>query len=162
MSLKNFFAKFDDIFVNATTETAPRGPIPEGKYVVTISSFTPQKSRAGNPQLVWELEIVDGEHKGRTVKKYSGFSSPEQIGYLKADLIKAGMHLERLSDLATRMGEMFGKMLKVTIKPQHDKGYRVYIEGLAEENMPAGEIKNNNPFADDGQPIDISDDDLPF
>ncbi|MBW4790690.1 hypothetical protein JQS35_19005, partial [Alcaligenes faecalis subsp. faecalis] len=81
-------------------------------------------------------------------------ATKQTLGYFKIDLLKAGLKLQKISDLPDQMGELFGKRLLVTIKPREDGkgGYNVWIEGLADEiKTPEKELEQklfgtSNPF----------------
>ncbi|MBH8609096.1 DUF669 domain-containing protein [Thermoactinomyces sp. CICC 10521] len=149
MGLKEYFAQFDEQFIKAEVTEVKRGPLPDGEYKVQVEAFLMARSRQGKPQLQWSLKIIDGEYKGRTINKYNGFDTPEKLGYLKVDLLKAGLKITKLSDLADKMGDMFGKKLLITVKQNGD--YRnVYIEK---------ELNESNQVE---QTIDVKEDDLPF
>jgi Protein of unknown function (DUF669) len=130
MSLQKFLAQFDDDFREASGERQERKPIPEGEYLCKIVSFSAKKSQKGNPMFQWELEIADGEQKGRKVNHYNALVK-NAMWKLKQDLVAAGVVLEKLSDFRTDM--MWGREVMVKITPRPDKGYDTEI--LGQENM---------------------------
>lgn len=149
MGLKEYLAKYDDQFENAEVNEIKRGPLPEGEYKVSVEAFMITKSRQGKPMFQWGFEIIDGEYKGRTINKYNGFDTPEKLGYLKMDLLKAGLRITKLSELAEKMNDLYGKKLLVTVK-QNGNYRNIYIEKeLDELNQPE-------------QTPDPIEDDLPF
>lgn len=61
------------------------GPIPEGQYNLRIISATEKESKNGDPMVVVDYEVYDGEHCGRHVKFhyvvfFKNASSPLQRG----------------------------------------------------------------------------------
>lgn len=164
MSLKKFLSNFNQSFHSA--EAPDYGKIEEGEYVVMVKKFTPDESQSGNPMFVWELEIMEGKYKGRRIKKHSSYHTAGLMSQFKMDLLGAGMKLNRFDELADRSNEMFYKELVVHIKPQENSKY-MYINVLREyEEKTKKEApihrSENDPFADDGKPIEVTDDNLPF
>ena len=51
----------------ANSESMDFGAIPEGKYVVGITSSEEKTSKAGNRYLNLQLQVLDGPHKNRVV-----------------------------------------------------------------------------------------------
>lgn len=149
--------------------------LPDGKYRVQVDRVELSKSKtSGRPHLVWEFVVIEGKFKGRRIWKYNGLNSVEQIEWLKNDLYTAGLELTRLSDLETRLGELLDQFLEINLKTKNtQKGpsQNVFINRMIEannrvENRDFRSNRQNNkpadPFSDDGKPIYISDDDLPF
>ncbi|SDY68857.1 DUF669 domain-containing protein [Thermoactinomyces sp. DSM 45892] len=137
MSLKQYLEKFDEEFMVAEAVELPRGRVDEGEYHVEVTSFQPKRSQSGKDMFHMELEIIEGKFKGRKLSKYLLFHDAASLGRTKLDLIRCGLRLERFSDIADRLGEMFAKRLIVSVKHQanDEKRVNVYIESELKPEM---------------------------
>lgn len=161
--LKQYEQEFKEAEVNSYTE------LPDGKYTVKVETARLKESKNhGIPMLAWEFVVVDGEYEGRHEWKYS-LIMPERMQWLKQDLFSAGLELEELHRLEEELPSLLDRLLEIKIETKMSKNgkeYRnVYIQKVVDRTpsqKPENPFSPNNPFADDGKPINISDDDLPF
>lgn len=172
----DYLKQYEEAYQNAEVKDHTSfDELPDGKYKVQVDRVELAMSKSsGRPQLVWEFVVIEGKFEGRRIWKYNGLNSSEQIEWLKNDLYTAGLELTRLSDLEYRLGELLDQYLEINLKTKiykNEPTQNVYINKMIEVNKLSGHQtskgnrtfhKSDNPFADDGRPIDLNDDDLPF
>ncbi len=100
--------------------------------------------------MVWEFVIAEGQYEGWRLWKYNGLDSADKIGWLKNDLHKAGLKLEKLTDLGESLEHLLDRALEVNVKTKGEY-QNVYI------NKEISLEPSTNMA-----PIDINDEDLPF
>lgn len=122
------------------------GKLPDGMYQAEITScgVVPSKS-TGNPQLSWELRIVNGNYAGRTVRRFNQLTTEQNLMYLKKDLASAGMQLGSLPELPEAAQDLVGRILDVKLVTKGEY-QNCYLKGLVLPNAAAT----------------VSDDDVPF
>jgi len=116
--------------------------VPDGKYQVRVDSLRVSRSQNTDlPLLKWESTIIGtGPSAGRKVFRNNLFESPQNMEWLKKDLGRCGIRLEKLSDLPNRVGELIGAILDVQVKTTTKNGetyQNVYLNRLvsrADEN----------------------------
>jgi len=108
---------FDDEFARA--ESRPPSAemaleeIPDGVYDTRIEDVTLNRtSTTGNPMIIWRLRIRGPQFEGRTLTKVRVITS-KTVTFVKEDLDRLDMRLEKLSELTGRMDEMVDKEVRV-------------------------------------------------
>lgn len=148
---------YDDDYARAgvpRAEAAPPDEIPDGVYDAVIEDILLSRTATtGNPMVLWRLRIHGPQCEGKAVTKVRVITA-KTLAFLKQDLERLDMHLDRLSDLPGRAPEMVD--LKVRILKKTNSGRRwtdVYFLGLLSGEPTDG--------ANGAWPAG-TDDDLPF
>lgn len=122
-------AQFDHLYEAAETgaNDVVQEEVPDGEYPVTVEQvdFT-QTRTSGNDMLVWKFRIREGAYSGRVVRK-NRVITERTIPWLKEELVKCGLKLDRLSDLPSRIHDLPGKQMRV-LKKTRDGNVNVYIQ----------------------------------
>jgi len=137
-------SQFDRLFEAAETRGGDSldSSVPDGEYSVLIEQADLTRSQtSGSNMLVWRMRIQAGEFSGRTIRKHRVITE-RTIPWLKEELVKCGLKLDRLSDLPKHINELPGRELNV-LKRTRDGNSNVYIQWSGPRPMH-------------------SDDDLPF
>jgi len=120
--------RFDDAYQRARLregETAQEA-VPDGYYDTVVEEVRLSKTpRTGNPMLVWKLRIVSESFHARTLTK-TRIITDKTLQFLRDDLERCGVQLERLSDLPLHLEEMFGLQISV-MKKTKDQWTDVYF-----------------------------------
>ena len=101
------------------TEAAKFNEIPDGKYQVRIDKAELVLSHNGNPMIKFDLIVMSGEHEGRHIFKNSVISSVS-LPYVKGDLAKLGLELDRLSALPGHLRGILDMELEITKRTRDD------------------------------------------
>lgn len=135
--------------------------LPSGTYPVKLSKANVTVTKSGRTQIHVVLEVVSGEHKGRTENIFLGFESdlPEFVlenngKYLMkiaalTDVQFTQNDLQTEEDTAEALRKGFGKqfLMKLNVRPNKknpDFPYRNYdFEALAEDQFD----KSDDPFS---------------
>lgn len=124
-------AQFDEAYASAPAEEED---IPDGKYDVVVDKVDITKSRSsGAAMLKWTLRVTDPDYAGRKLWRNNVLLTDENIKWLKIDLKKCGLTLEKLSDLPARRGELLDIPLVVT-KKTNGEFTNVYINRRLSES----------------------------
>jgi hypothetical protein len=78
--------------------------MPDGSYQTRIDSLEIQLSTKGDRLLKWTFIPLNPKYKSRKIWKYSMLKA-ENMGYLKSDLGRLGIKLNKISDLPDRLEE---------------------------------------------------------
>jgi hypothetical protein len=139
-------SKWDKDYQDAEEPSGGDYPdLPDGKYVGRIESVQLKNSKAGNEMFVTEFVIAGGEHDGRKLWKHNVLITSENVKYLKADLIRCGLQLDKLSDLKLRLKELLDRHVKLTLKTKAGKEQQTYINGLTESTRQPNMGFKGNP-----------------
>jgi hypothetical protein len=118
-------AQFDGDY--AAAEVDKREPLPDGKYQVNVEKVELTRSRtAGKPMLKWTLRILGGPHEGRCLWRYNMFASPDNLKWLKTDLDRCGVQIDKLSSLRENLHRLLDVKLEVS-KRTRDESENVYL-----------------------------------
>lgn len=117
--------------------------VPEGNYIARVDVCRPERSQSMQRMLKWELCICAGPYTGRTLYRNNMLETAQNIGWLKADLRKAGVDVDNPGfDIAQFIvagtSALIGKLLKITVKkgkPRDDgrDNWNVYLNAVATE-----------------------------
>jgi hypothetical protein len=121
-SVESDLARFDQAFREAEV-SEHQGPdlVPDGDYAARIEGVELKKRESsGALVLVWTLRVEGGEHAGRNLRKFRPITD-RTIPYIKEDLTKCGLRLERLSDLPRHLDTLKGCGVEVTKRTRDGK-----------------------------------------
>jgi hypothetical protein len=137
-------AQFDEVW----TKSGPGNDdyyadIPDGNYDAVIEEArVTTTASTGRPMVVWTLRIQGPTAANRTLPK-TRVITDNTVGWLKEDLRKCGLNLERLSELPKRIHEIEGSVLPVE-KRTKDGKMNVYFRWR--ERRPAPPAEEDLPF----------------
>lgn len=119
-------SSFDEEYARTTANSfsdAPGEEIPDGTYDVRVEDVSlTHTTSTGNPMLIWKLRILGPKCEGRCLTKVRVVTS-KTLPYVKSDLVRLGLVLERFSDLPARLDEMVNNELSVFKRTQPDRGW---------------------------------------
>lgn len=127
---------YDDEYSRASlpqpAQSQPYDDIPDGTYEADIEDVhVARTATTGNPMVLWKLRIQGPQCQGRAVTKVRVITS-KTLGFLKRDLERLNFHLERLSDLPARTGEMVDRRVRIFKRTNPERRWtEVYFLGLA-------------------------------
>src|SRR5215831_19478085 len=134
-------SRFDADFADAPVEDLGRGPVPDGKYQVSVERVELTKAKtSGNTMLKWMLRIIGPTHAGKVLWRHNVLATRENIAWLKADLHTCGLDLQKLSDLNANLAKLLDVRLEVT-KRTKGENENVYLNRRIdddEEDTDAG------------------------
>jgi hypothetical protein len=151
-------SRFDDEYARASTQAAQQpfyDEIPDGFYDASIEEVQiGQTANTGNPMIVWKLRIQGPECRGKAITKVRVITD-KTVAFLKQDLERLEVHLERLSDLPDRVDEMIERPVRILKRtnPQRRWTDVFFVSG---RKGPASEGRQSGQWATG------TDDDLPF
>lgn len=139
-------AEFDDEFTSTEVAESEFGDVPDGIYQVSVDKIQLTKSKAGTPMLKWQFRILGPTCRKRKLFKNSVIT-PSSLAYLKKDLTMAGLHLEKLSDLEDRLGELLDVQLEIK-KVKKGEYDNIWINKQIEVDDPdaPGATSSDLPF----------------
>lgn len=124
-------SQFDDAFAAAPAQDEE---IPDGKYDVNVEKVELTRAQtSGNPMLKWTLKVLDPDYEGRLLWRNNVLASDENAAWLKKDLKKCGLVLDKLSELPGRLGDLLDVKLVVTKKTK-DSYANIYIDRRLRED----------------------------
>lgn len=117
--------EFDDDFARAESRSpsAEPGPeeIPDGIYETRIEDVTlGRTTNTGNPMIIWKLRIQGPNCQGRTLSKVRVIT-PKTVPFVKEDLDRLDLQLDRLSELNGRMHEMLDRTVRIFKKTNSER-----------------------------------------
>ena len=122
--------------------------VPPGKYQVVIENVALKYAESsGNPMLTWTLQVISSVCQDQRIWKNSVIL-PHTLGYLKKDLWRCGVELEKLNDLNNRLNELLDLRLEVTVKAK-DGNTNVFFNrliGTKEDNYQQTASEAKTPF----------------
>lgn len=159
MSYKDLLEQFDDVWGATEPMKNEFSPLPDGKYQARIDVARIEENEEYHTvNLAWEFEVTTGEYQGRRIFKRSQLDNEERLVYLKTDLDRLGVKLDRLSDIESVLHQLLDLVVEVYLKTgkPNDKGktyQNCYINRLV------GEKKGDSLSS--GW-VDVDEKDLPF
>lgn len=130
---------YDDDFKGAKPSAS--GPIPDGRYVATLVALKQDVSKSGNPMIVWTLKIAEGEHAGRTIKKYSTVKTGKPMDFLKGDMKKFDLEEITLSDFPNHFLSLLHSVLSI-----HVNNRNVFFGTVKRLGAPPAPPETDAPF----------------
>ncbi|MGB9606452.1 MAG: DUF669 domain-containing protein [Bryobacteraceae bacterium] len=152
---------YDEEYAQASTpfspQDAPADEIPDGLYEAEIEGVhLARTATTGNPMILWRLRIRGPQCEGRAVTKVRVITS-KTLGYLKRDLERLDMRLERLSELPARADEMVDRNVRIYKRTNAQRRWtEIYFLGLV-GSAESGDLSSDQRSWSTG-----TDDDLPF
>ena len=120
-------AQFDDVFEEASGEDEFES-VPDDKYQIIVDRVELTRTKTnGDPMLTWELRIISGEYEGRKMFRNNVMASKENVTWLKKDLNKCGVKLNKLSELPLHLERLLDVQLEVT-KRTRDENENIYFK----------------------------------
>jgi len=170
MDWKKYLSQFQQAYKEADAVDSEFDELPDGDYVARVERVELKQSKSGKPMMEWEFVVHDGQYTGRREWKYNLIDSVDRVQWLKKDLFKAGLNLEDITKLEESLPLLLDRILEIRIKTKkgnNGQTYRnIYIKKHLETYKPqqTNGVPTNSadPFANDGKPLNITDDDLPF
>lgn len=86
--------------------------VPPGRYLSELVDVQEGESKTGNPMLIWEWEISEGDYSGNTIRSWTSLQEQALFG-LKGHLIGLG---EDEEDVDMELDELIGRRVYLTIQ----------------------------------------------
>ena len=113
-------AQFDEGFIQSEIQEQMSDPIPDGRYQVNVEKVEIVRAQtSGAPMLKWQLRILGPQLRGRLIWRNSVISN-NSLRYLKTDLHRCGLDLEKLSDLPNHLEKLLDVKLEVAARTKED------------------------------------------
>ena len=112
-------AKRNGISINLAGVEAGGRKVPEGEYIVEVTSFEEKESSNGNPGLSWKWKVVEGDYKGATIWDNTSLL-PQALWRLKNLLDCLGIDTSGEVNLVAK--EILGKRALVEISIETYQG----------------------------------------
>ena len=121
------------------TEETPQTLIPPGEYLVGITAAEEKTSKNGHPQVALDLEILEGELKGRGVKDWVTVTE-RAMWRVKQVLTSIGYPIAASGEVDLDAPKMIGGKAVITIKHElYNDKVRLRIDHWA----PAAQSTSN-------------------
>ena len=121
------------------TEETPQTLIPPGEYLVGVTAAEEKTSKNGHPQVALDLEILEGELKGRGVKDWVTVTE-RAMWRVKQVLVAIGYPNADSGEVDLEAAKMIGGKAIITIKHElWDDKVRLRIDHWA----PAAQTTSN-------------------
>lgn len=133
------------------TEETPQTLIPPGEYLVGVTAAEEKTSKNGYPQVALDLEILEGELKGRGVKDWLTVTE-RAMWRVKQVLVAIGYPGAESGELDLQAAQMIGGKARITIKHElWDDKVRLRIDhwapgGTSNASGIDVDVKNDVPF----------------
>lgn len=147
--------QFDNDWVGVKVKENEYANLPDGKYQVRVDVARIEENKEySSLNLMWELVVVGGQYENRRIFKRNGLDNPERFEWLKTDLFRAGISLDRLSEIEDALPGLLDRVLEVQLKTgkpnAEGKTYQnCYINKLLNESAPFDSRFKDVPFTDD-------------
>ncbi|KKK73274.1 hypothetical protein LCGC14_2895480, partial [marine sediment metagenome] len=141
-------------------KTQPRkvgAPVPDDSYSARIESAVIEESKSsGRLQVHWELEITDGDYKGRKIHKFSGLETDDNLAFLQGDLETLELPIpEKIDDLGEVLEDAKGLLLEINVRTKEEFTNIDFIELLEDDE---GEEEEEEEEEDDEEDDEASED----
>ena len=121
------------------TEDTPQTLIPPGEYLVGVTAAEEKTSKNGHPQVALDLEILEGELKGRGVKDWLTVTE-RAMWRVKQVLTSIGYPIAASGEVDLDAPKMIGGKAVITIKHElYNDKVRLRIDHWA----PAAKTTSN-------------------
>lgn len=149
------------------------GPLPAGEYEVFPTEYAIETSRSGKLMVQFNYTVrddVDQEGGGRQFKYDNFVEDPNSVWRFLAASKAAGLEDGKEYATAKEWAEDFkNKPVRVYVEQEEAQNGKVYnvvknfkSSEVGGQAAPSSQAGNSGPAAANHEPIDISDDDLPF
>ena len=113
-------AQFDEGFIQSEVQEQSFDPIPDGRYQVNVEKVEITRAQtSGAPMLKWTLRVLGPQLRGRLIWRNSVISN-NSLRYLKTDLHRCGLDLEKISDLPAHLHKLLDVKLEVAVRTKED------------------------------------------
>jgi len=113
-------AQFDEGFTQSEIQEQMSDPIPDGRYQVNVEKVEIVRAQtSGAPMLKWQLRVLGPQLRGRLIWRNSVISN-NSLKYLKTDLHRCGLDLEKISDLPAHLHKLLDVKLEVAARTKED------------------------------------------
>ncbi len=112
--------------------------VPNGRYQAKVEKAYLGLSQSGKRMLKWQFRIISGQYANRMLFKNNMLETPENMGYLKADLERCGVTLGSIKELPARLGDLLDVCVEVNVKKVGENPANVYIDKQIAVDLPAG------------------------
>ncbi|MHB9023447.1 MAG: DUF669 domain-containing protein [Armatimonadota bacterium] len=132
----------DTLLVGAKpAERKKSDPVPNGRYQVFVDKArVDQHEETGNRQLVWEMVVLAGPHRGRRLWYRNTLGTQKNVDWLLHDLQLVGAPLpERMNDLHAIVKHLLDVTLEVNVRNQVVDGHtytNVYLNRRVALEIP--------------------------
>lgn len=123
--------------------------LPDGKYHVYVDDVDVQESKNGRLQFVWFLKVLDGPFADRSIRKYNGLETEENLQFLKRDFNTCGVEVENISEIQAYFDQFLDIKLEVTLKTKTVNGaeyQNIYFNKRIELADGTSDIRDRVPF----------------
>jgi hypothetical protein len=121
------------------TEETPQTLIPPGEYLIGVTAAEEKTSKNGHPQVALDLEILEGELKGRGVKDWVTVTE-RAMWRVKQVLVAIGYPNADSGEVDLQAPKMIGGKAVITIKHElYNDKVRLRIDHWA----PAAQTTSN-------------------
>ncbi|MBI5282682.1 MAG: DUF669 domain-containing protein [Candidatus Solibacter usitatus] len=153
---------FDDEYGRAEIRSAPEieaEEIPDGIYDASVEDIhLTRTANTGNPMILYKLRIVGPTCEGRAVTKVRVITQ-KTLPFVKEDMRRLNVNLERLSDLSTRVDDIVDRRVRIFKRTNPERRWTdVYF--IRDGKGPARETSVDGPAELAWRTG--TDDDLPF
>jgi hypothetical protein len=146
------------------------GPLTPGEYEVVISEAKSAKSQSGNDMIKLTLTVrsnVPQLHQKRKIFDNLVVSEKAMFKFhnLSMALFGEGTEFATLEDFRKAIANQYVRVLIKTEQNTHNGVTRDQDRVVTYKEPQDGsgsEVSSGDPFQDDGRPVDISEDDMPF
>lgn len=128
--------------------------LPEGDYRVKITGVKPETSQAGNPMLVWTLQITEGKYKGKKLTDRTALT-PKALWRVRALLEALGISPPKKL-VSLDPAKLIGKELGVTLT---DDEYEGKINSKVSDFLDLDTLTGDDVEDDEDEDDDDEDDD---
>ena len=131
-------SRFDEAFRAARRGHDPRGAdLDDGIYPAVITRAEIRRAPGTfTPVLTWHLLVETSDGEGVPVRRTLCITK-NSLAWLKEDLAKSGLVLEKLSELPNRLGEMAGRSVMLQ-KTSRDGQPQLYFRRMESKTAGAG------------------------
>lgn len=147
--------------------------VPDGEHDVEIVDAEIGYSKNDRLQAVLEMKLINGDHQGKTFKKFCGMEDDEQLGYIKGDLKRLEVDFpDEIEDLPDTLDqEVIGLFARVKVarKTKGEKTFTniYFLEKLTDpdtgdqDDEPKGKSKKEEDDDPPRRRREQDDDDAP-
>ena len=117
---------------------------PAGTFQVEISDAVKEEAiSSGNPQIHYELVILNGPHKDKVLHKYDGLGSAQQAQISSGQLRRLGIDTKKLAydAIPAALLELKGKKALINARHRNDF-YNIFFVKLIGEGVGARAAKS--------------------
>jgi len=95
--------------------------VPSGRYQAYIDKLYLDRAKTSRRLLLkWELVIAAGPYQGRRLFRNNTMETPDNLRWLKTDLLSVGLELGQLADLPAKLPALIGVLLDINVSIKGD------------------------------------------